>query len=141
VLIAHPGGPFWAKKHEGAWSIPKGEFDPATEPAMAAAAREFAEEIGSPAPPTTTWTEIGETTLKSGKRIIAWAAAVTADIDVASLQSNTFEIEWPPRSGRRIAVPEVDEIRWCQPAEAIRLLNPAQRAFVQRLMARLAEND
>lgn len=135
VLIVHPGGPFWARKQQGAWSIPKGEFDPDTEVGTVAAAREFAEELGS-TPPPEPWIEIGETKLKSGKRIVAWA--VSGDLDTNSIVSNTFELEWPPRSGTTIDVPEVDEARWVIPQIARELLNPAQAIFVDRLEDYLA---
>lgn len=135
VLIVHPGGPFWARKHEGAWSLPKGEFDPENEDGEIAAAREFAEELGTPAPPPP-WVALGDTVLKSRKRIVAWAAA--GDLDPASTESNTFMLQWPPKSGRMIEVPEVDEARWVSPAEAAELLNPAQVVFVQRLVESMA---
>ena len=131
VLIVHPGGPFWARKHHGAWSIPKGEFDPASEDGRRAAAREFAEELGSPAPPPP-WVDLGETMLKSRKRIVAWGVA--GDLDVDTVVSNTFTMQWPPKSGRTIEVPEVDEARWVTPRQASELLNPAQVVFVQRLV-------
>ena len=130
VLIVHPGGPFWARKQQGAWSLPKGEFDPATEDGPAAAAREFAEELGSPAPPLA-WVELGETVLKSRKRIVAWA--VRGDLDASAIESNTFTMQWPPKSGKLIEVAEVDEVRWVSPTEAAELLNPAQVVFVERL--------
>lgn len=136
VLIVHPGGPYWAKKDDGAWSLPKGEYDPATEDGFAAAQREFHEEIGSPAPDADS-TDLGETTLKSGKRIRAWA--VPGDQDVDAIVSNTFEIEWPPRSGRRQPFPEVDRALWCDAATAARKLNPAQVIFVERLVAQLID--
>ena len=132
VLIVHPGGPFWARKQQGAWSIPKGEFDPEAEDGPAAAAREFTEELGSPAPPQP-WIDLGETVLKSRKRIVAWG--VRGDLDVDSIESNTFTMQWPPKSGRTIEVPEVDEARWVTPDDAADLLNPAQVVFVERLVA------
>lgn len=131
VLVVHPGGPFWANRHEGAWSVPKGEFDPAVEDGQAAAAREFAEELGVGLPPQPLLA-LGETRLKSGKRILAWA--VEGDLDVDEVVSNTFALEWPPRSGRSIEVPEVDEARWVGPERAAELLNPAQVVFVTRLV-------
>ncbi|MEM7092480.1 MAG: NUDIX domain-containing protein [Actinomycetota bacterium] len=135
VLIAHPGGPFWARRQEGAWSIPKGEFDPEEESGIEAARREFAEELGQPAPDGRA-IKLGEARLKSGKRIVAWALA--GDLDPAAIESNRVEIEWPPRSGRSIDIPEIDEARWVDEAEARRLLNPAQVAFVDRLIEQLA---
>jgi predicted NUDIX family NTP pyrophosphohydrolase len=132
VLIVHPGGPFWAGKNDGAWSFPKGEFDPDSEPSLDAAKREFAEELGTEAP-ASGYVDLGETRLKSGKRIVAWAAP--GDFDCDALVSNTFEIEWPPRSGQRAGFPEVDRAAWCSPAEAGELLNPAQVVFVERLVS------
>ncbi len=138
VLIVHPGGPFWARKHEGAWSIPKGEFDPDAEDGAKAARREFAEELGSEPPPLP-WIELGDTRLKSGKRIVAWA--VEGDLDTDAIVSNTFSMQWPPKSGRMIDVPEVDEARWVTPSTAAELLNPAQVVFVERLIDQLAQNE
>ena len=132
VLIVHPGGPFWARKQQGAWSIPKGEFDPEAEDGPAAAAREFTEELGNPAPPQP-WIDLGETVLKSRKRIVAWG--VRGDLDVDSIESNTFTMQWPPKSGRTIEVAEVDEARWVTPDDAADLLNAAQVVFVERLVA------
>lgn len=132
ILIVHPGGPFWKNKDEGAWSLPKGEFDPEAEQPLAAALREFAEETGH-APPDGPFLELGHTTLRSGKIIHAWAAA--GDLDAESIRSNLFEIEWPPRSGKRARFPEVDRALWASPDEARRLLNPAQAVFVDRLVA------
>lgn len=132
VLIVHPGGPFWADKDEGAWSLPKGEFDASTEDPLMAAKREFAEELGAE-PPTSGYVDLGETRLKSGKRIVAWGAPGEFDCD--ALVSNEFEVEWPPRSGRRATFAEVDRAAWCSPAEAAALLNPAQVVFVERLLA------
>lgn len=138
VLIVHPGGPFWKNKHEGAWSLPKGEFDPATEDGLAAARREFAEETGHDAP-TGPVVELGEAKLKSGKIIIAWACE--GDLDPAKIKSNLFEMEWPPRSGKRASFPEIDQGRWCSPDEARALLNAAQCVFVDRLEAQLARPE
>lgn len=135
VLIAHPGGPFWSKKDDGAWSLPKGEFDPAAEAGIDAARREFLEELGHP-PPDGDLIDLGETTLKSRKRIVAWA--VQGDLDVDDITSNTFEIEWPPRSGRQQAFPEIDRVEWCDPATAARKLNPAQVVFIERLIDSLS---
>lgn len=137
VLLVHPGGPFWARRDEGAWSIPKGELDEHGDPA-ATAAREFEEELGTPAPPAERWLDLGEVTQAAGKRVRAWAAE--GDLDCDHVVSNTFELEWPPRSGRRARFPEVDRARWCSPAEAARLANPAQAAFVDRLLELLGRS-
>lgn len=130
----HPGGPFWKKRDEGAWSVPKGEIDAGDEVA-ATVAREFEEELGSVPPPPSTWIDLGEVTQAGGKRVRAWAAE--GELDENAITSNTFEIEWPPRSGRRAQFPEVDRARWCSPEEAARLLVPAQAAFVVRLVEHL----
>lgn len=132
VLVVHPGGPFWAGRDDGAWSIPKGEVDGGDD--RATAAREFAEELGHP-PPDSGWIDLGEVAQSGGKRVRAWA--VGGDLDPAQLVSNTFEIEWPPRSGRRATFPEVDRAAWCTPQEAARKLVAAQVALVERLVAHL----
>ena len=134
VLLVHPGGPFWAKKDEGAWSIPKGECEPGEEP-RARAVVEFAEELGSPLPEDAELAELGTVRLKSGKTVVAFACA--GDLDPATVRSNTFEVEWPPRSGRRRAFPEVDRAEWFGPEEARRRLNPAQAVLVDRLLEHL----
>jgi predicted NUDIX family NTP pyrophosphohydrolase len=141
VLLAHPGGPYWSRQDFGSWSVPKGiaELDEAVE---AVAAREFAEETGFElvsvardpgAPPL----DLGEVTLKSGKVIRAWA--VEGDLDPAASTSNTIEIEWPPRTGRRLVIPEVDRVAWFAADEARRRAHPAQAAFVERLEANLTD--
>lgn len=130
VLIVHPGGPLWARRDDGAWSIPKGECDPGEE-SLAAARREFAEEIGSPAP-TGEPLALGEVRLKSGKRVIAWA--LEGDLDAAAIRSNTFTMQWPPRSGQTQAFPEVDRGGWFDLAQARVKLNPAQAQFIDRLV-------
>jgi predicted NUDIX family NTP pyrophosphohydrolase len=130
VLIVHPGGPLWARRDDSAWSIPKGECDPEEEP-LAAARREFAEEIGSPAPAGEPLA-LGEVRLKSGKRVIAWA--LEGDLDAAAIRSNTFTMQWPPRSGRTQAFPEVDRGGWFDPARARVKLNPSQAEFIDRLV-------
>jgi predicted NUDIX family NTP pyrophosphohydrolase len=135
VLLVHPGGPFWAARDQGAWSIPKGEQDEHEEP-YAAALREFAEELGSPAPQGDHVIELGEVRLKSGKRIRAWA--LEGDLDAAAITSNTFTLEWPPRSGRTIEVPEVDRAEWFELSEARVRLNPRQVPLVDRLAEALA---
>ena len=134
VLLVHPGGPYWARKDSGAWSIPKGELDADEEP-RAAALREFAEETGTQ-PPAAALGELGSVKLKSGKLVIAYAVA--GDLDPATLVSNTFELEWPPRSGRMQAFPEIDRAEWFGLDAAREKLNPAQAAFVDRLEALLA---
>jgi len=130
VLLVHPGGPFWAKKDAGAWSIPKGEYDEGDDP-RAAALREFEEELGSALPAGTELVELGTVKLKSGKRITAFAAE--GDLDAETISSNTFEMEWPPRSGRMQAFPEVDRAGWFSIEEAREKLNPAQAEFLVRL--------
>jgi predicted NUDIX family NTP pyrophosphohydrolase len=130
VLLVHPGGPIWAKKDEGAWSIPKGEFEPG-EDARAVAAREFTEELGS-APPPDGWLELGEITQAGGKQVTAFAAA--GDLDPSAISSNTFVLEWPPRSGRRQQFPEVDRAAWFGLAEARGKLIAAQTTLLDRLV-------
>ena len=136
VLLAHPGGPFWRNKDEGAWTIPKGEYDDAEEP-LAAARREFTEETGFEALPP--FASLGEIVQRSGKRILAWAVA--GDRDPAQLRSNTFEVEWPPRSGRRQSYPEVDRVAWFALSEARRKMNPAQAELLDRLAAAVQRGE
>jgi predicted NUDIX family NTP pyrophosphohydrolase len=133
VLIVHPGGPFWARKDAGAWSIPKGEYDDA-EDAQARALRELEEETGTALSPEEL-VELGQVRLKSGKQVTAWA--VEGDLDADAIVSNTFEMEWPPRSGRRQEYPEVDRAGWFSLDDASEKLNPAQVAFLDRLSDRL----
>jgi predicted NUDIX family NTP pyrophosphohydrolase len=130
VLLVHPGGPFWARKDLGAWSVPKGEYAAGEEP-LVAARREFEEELGSPAPPGEPL-ELGEIRQRSGKRVRAWALA--GDLDETGITSNTLEIEWPPRSGRRIEIPEVDRAEWFELERAREKINPAQEALLDRLL-------
>lgn len=133
VLIAHPGGPLWANRNVGAWSIPKGLVDDG-EDMLAAAVREFAEETGyEPAGP---FRSLGEVILKSGKAVFAWAAE--GDFDPRALVSNTFDMEWPPRSGIIGSYPEIDRAEWVEPAAAVRLLNPAQSELIDRLVLLLS---
>jgi predicted NUDIX family NTP pyrophosphohydrolase len=129
VLLVHPGGPFWAARDAGAWSIPKGEYG--DEDPLAAARREFEEELGSPAPHGPV-IDLGEVRLKSGKLVRAWG--LEGDLDAAGASSNTCEIEWPPRSGRMIEIPEVDRAEWFGLGEAGRRLNPAQVTLLERLV-------
>ncbi len=135
VLLVHPGGPFWANKDLGAWSIPKGECSPDEDP-LAVALREFEEETG--ARPTGTVQPLGEVVQAGGKRVSAWA--IEGDFDPAGLVSNTFELVWPPRSGRTARFPEVDRAEWFSPAEAHRKILAGQRAFIDRL-ARLLDDS
>jgi predicted NUDIX family NTP pyrophosphohydrolase len=141
VLLAHPGGPLWAAKDVGAWSIPKGEADDGEtrpEDLLAVARREFQEETGH-APPDSPTIELGEVRLKSGKVIHGWA--VEGALDPATATSTTFELEWPPRSGRRRTYPEIDRVAWSTPDQARERLNPAQVPFVERLLGALASPD
>ena len=132
VLLVHPGGPFWARKDIGAWSIPKGEVDDSEDP-RACALREFAEETGTVLPDAAL-EEIGSVKLKSGKLVLAYA--LEGDLDPATVSSNTFELEWPPRSGRTQAFPEIDRAEWFGLDAAREKLNSAQAAFVDRLEER-----
>jgi predicted NUDIX family NTP pyrophosphohydrolase len=133
VFLVHPGGLFWAKRDAGAWSIPKGETDP-EEDHLAAARREFAEETGLQADgrflPLTPIRQSG------GK--IVHAFALEGDFDPSTIQSNSFEIEWPPRSGRKRSFPEIDRAAWFSLDEARQKINPAQRALLDELQAMLA---
>jgi predicted NUDIX family NTP pyrophosphohydrolase len=132
VLLAHPGGPFWARKDLGAWTLPKGEPDPGEDP-LAAAQREFLEETGTP--PQGEFLALGEIRQKGGKRVLAWAFA--GEFDPAQLRSNTFELEWPPRSGRRQSYPEIDRVAWFTPDEARERILAAQQPLIDRLQALL----
>jgi predicted NUDIX family NTP pyrophosphohydrolase len=129
VLLVHPGGPVWARRDVGAWSIPKGEYEEGEEP-FAAARREFAEELGS-ALPDGEPVDLGEIRQKSGKRVRAWALA--GDLDADRTQSNTFTMEWPPRSGQLQEFPEVDRAEWLTLEQARERINPAQVALLDRL--------
>jgi predicted NUDIX family NTP pyrophosphohydrolase len=135
VLIAFPGGPFFAGKGDGAWTLPKGEYGP-DEDAMAAAGREFTEEIGT-RPPGGEWIDLGSITQRAGKVVCAWA--VEGDLDAGAVVSNDFEMEWPPGSGVRRSFPEIARALWCSPAEARRKLISAQVPFVDRLEAALSQ--
>lgn len=137
VLLVHPGGPMWAKRDAGAWSIPKGEYQPGEEP-LAAARREFAEELGTPAPDGQLQ-DLGEVRQKSGKQVRAFA--LEGDLDTSAIVSNTCLVPWPPRSGRMIEVPEVDRAEWFSMAEACRRINPAQVALLERLQALLGSPE
>ena len=135
LLLVHPGGPFWAKKDEGAWSIPKGEYDEGEDP-LAVARREFEEELGSPAPPGDI-IDLGELVQPSRKRITAFA--VEGDFDANGLRSNLFELEWPPKSGTMRSFPEVDRAEWFMLDEARAKILSGQRPFIDRLLERLGE--
>jgi predicted NUDIX family NTP pyrophosphohydrolase len=134
VLLAHPGGPYWARKDEGAWTLPKGECDEGEEP-LAAAEREFIEETGFAV--CGPFLPLGEVRQKSGKRIQAWAFA--GECDPAQLQSNLFEMEWPPRSGRRQSFVEIDRAAWFSLPEARQKLIAGQLPFLDRLQALLSD--
>jgi predicted NUDIX family NTP pyrophosphohydrolase len=131
VLIAHPGGPFWARKDDGAWSIPKGEYADGDD-AWAAAQREFGEELGLPVPDGPR-VDFGPLKQPSGKVVTAFA--VRGDLDVTDARSNTFELEWPKGSGRMREFPEVDRVVWFPVAQARTKLLKGQRAFLDQLMA------
>jgi predicted NUDIX family NTP pyrophosphohydrolase len=133
VLIVHPGGPFWAHKDLGAWSIPKGEHDP-DEDARAAAHREFAEELGL-APPVGAERFLGERRQPSGKRVSVWA--VEGDVDLTHTRSVELTMEWPRGSGRTITFPEVDRAEWCTIELARQRLLRGQVAFLDELLAQL----
>jgi predicted NUDIX family NTP pyrophosphohydrolase len=141
VLLAHPGGPYWSKQQFESWSVPKGiaEGDELPE---AVAAREFAEETGFDLAnvamdPGRAPLDLGQVQLKSGKVVRAWG--VEGDLDPDQASSNEFEIEWPPRTGRRLTIPEVDKVAWFAPEEARRRAHPAQVAFIDRLVVALRD--
>ena len=129
VLLGHMGGPFWARKDAGAWSIPKGELD-ADEDPQAGALREFAEELGC-APPDGPLVELGEIRQKGGKRVVAFA--LQGDFDPADLRPGTFAMQWPPRSGRMAEFPELDRVAWMRLPEAIEKVVRGQVALLERL--------
>jgi len=132
VLLVHPGGPFWAKKDEGAWSLPKGEFT-ADEDALTAAKREFEEETGQ----AVGGNFIALTTVKQkgGKIVQAWA--VEGELDASAIKSNFFEMEWPPRSGKKKQFPEIDKAQWFSVEEALIKLLPSQHPFIHELQQQL----
>ena len=136
LLLVHPGGPFWARKDDGAWSIPKGEYD-AGEEALAVAKREFAEEVGTAVDGA--FVDLGEV-VQPGRKVVH-AFAIAGDVDVSVTQSNTFEMEWPPKSGRRQSFPEVDRAEWFAPEVARRKILAGQRPFIERLLERLANGE
>ena len=132
VLLVHPGGPFWARKDAGAWSIPKGEHGDDEDP-RACALREFEEELGAPAPAAGALTELGTIRQRGGKQVTAFAAE--GDLDPAAIRSNTFTIEWPPRSGRMQEFPEIDRAAWFALPEARAKINAGQAELLDRLEA------
>lgn len=135
VLLAHPGGPFWANRDDGAWSIIKGEAGEHEKP-WEVARREFEEEVGIPIECDTPL-PLGSVTQRSGKMVHGWACE--GDVDPAEQRSNSFSMEWPPRSGRLQEFPEVDRVEWFAPEIALRKLNPAQAVFIDRLLETLGE--
>ena len=142
VFLVHPGGPFWANRDEGVWSVPKGEIEPDEQP-REVARREFEEETGRSVDACTNgsrWLELGEVTQPGGKRVVAWAAEGDWP-EGEPVRSNTIPLEWPPRSGRTIEIPEVDQGRFFETTLARRKINPAQASFLDRLPAALADAD
>ncbi|RYY40688.1 MAG: NUDIX domain-containing protein [Chitinophagaceae bacterium] len=131
-FLVHPGGPFWAGREEGAWTIPKGEFTDEEQP-LAAARREFFEETGARIEGV--FVPLGTVKQKAGKLVHAWACE--GDLDAGAISSNTFRTQWPPRSGKWISVPEIDKAGWFAYNEAARLINAAQRAFLDLLLTHL----
>jgi predicted NUDIX family NTP pyrophosphohydrolase len=130
VLLVHPGGPFWTKKDDGAWSVPKGEYEPDEDP-LQVALREFEEETGQPPPDHSDAEWLGEQRQPSGKVVSVWA--IEGDVDVSEVRSNTFEMEWPPRSGRTREFPEVDRADWFDLDQARRKLLRGQVGFLDRI--------
>jgi predicted NUDIX family NTP pyrophosphohydrolase len=130
VLLGHMGGPFFAKRDAGAWSVPKGEYEPEEETAWDAARREFQEELGLP-PPDGEAVPLGEVRQTNGKIVTAWA--IEADLDPATIEPGTFRMEWPPRSGQTREFPELDRVEWFAPDRARSVIVKAQAAFLDRL--------
>jgi predicted NUDIX family NTP pyrophosphohydrolase len=137
VFLVHPGGPFWAKKDQGAWSIPKGEYG-AGDDALLAARREFGEETGFELAGEGLQA-LGEVRLASGKTIKAWCGE--GNCDAAAIKSNTFSMEWPPKSGKIHNFPEVDRAGWFAPGIALQKIHPAQQHFLKLLVERVAADD
>jgi predicted NUDIX family NTP pyrophosphohydrolase len=131
-FLVHPGGPFWKNKDDGAWSIPKGEIDPDEDP-LKAAQREFTEETGQTV--AGTFTPLHPVKIASGKEIEAWT--IEHDLDASAITSNTFEIEWPPRSGKQQAFPEVDRAAWFPGPLALRKINKGQAPLIAQLLERI----
>jgi predicted NUDIX family NTP pyrophosphohydrolase len=137
VLLGHMGGPFWARKDAGAWTVVKGEYEAPEEP-RDAARREFTEELGLPAP-AGEYVDLGEVRQSSGKKVTVWAVA--GELDPAEVVPGTFEMEWPPRSGRRQEFPELDRVSWFGLPAAAEKIVGGQRAFLDRLAEHLADLD
>jgi predicted NUDIX family NTP pyrophosphohydrolase len=137
ILIGHMGGPFWARKDDAAWSIPKGEHTPEEDP-RDAARREFTEEMGSP-PPAGELQELGSVRQRGGKVVTVFA--LEGDFDAEHAVSNTFDLEWPPRSGRTQSFPEIDRAAWFDPDTARRKLVKGQVPFLDRLLESLAAEE
>lgn len=134
VLLLHPGGPFWARKDVGAWSIPKGEFDLDGEEPLSAAKREFAEETGYAVDGS--FIDLGISRQTGGKIVHAWA--VQGNLDPSEVKSNTFSMEWPPKSGKRQAFPEIDRANWFDIETSKARINKGQLVFIERLLKKLS---
>ena len=134
VFLVHPGGPYWSKKNEGSWTLPKGEYEDGEE-ALAAAQRESQEETGFIA--SAPFLELGSVRQKSGKVVLAWAFA--GDCDPGQLVSNTCKVEWPPRSGKHIVIPEVDRGAWFTVRDAVTFIREEQQALLPRLQEQLSQ--
>jgi predicted NUDIX family NTP pyrophosphohydrolase len=134
VFLVHPGGPYWAKKDDGAWSVPKGLVN-ADEDPLACARREFSEETGLAAPASGSERDLGEFRQPSGKRLHIFA--IEGDCNAVGLRSNVFEMEWPPKSGRRVQFPEVDRGGWFEQAQALAKITGGQRAILEKLYAEI----
>ncbi len=137
VLLGHLGGPFFARRDAGAWSIPKGEYGPDEQP-LAAARREFEEEFGSPPPSGVVPVDLGSARQRNGKVVTAWA--LESDFDATGIVSNTFEIEWPPKSGRRQSFPEIDRAAWFDLDTARGKMIVGQDVLLDRLLEQVAAN-
>lgn len=140
MLLVHPGGPFWVNKDAGAWSIPKGTYDPETEDGLAAAKREFGEETGTAASAAMKGEPmaLGSYRQSSAKTVDVWAAE--GEFDPTNLVSNTFQMEWPTRSGRMIEAPEVDRAQWFSPEEAALKIIKGQKQVLESLLSHLSRN-
>lgn len=137
-LLVHPGGPYFAGRDEGVWSVPKGEPDPGEDDLLAVARREFREETGFD-PGDRQFLELSPVRQKNGKVVYCWA--FEGDCDPSALASNTCVIEWPPRSGRRMEIPEVDRAAFFEPDEAMRRINPAQVPLIREVVERVGRGD